>query len=65
MKTARIIYNPTSGRETFKTVLADVLIQLEKNGYIASAHATTKAGDATEAAQTACKIGFDLIIAVR
>ncbi|WP_052254592.1 diacylglycerol kinase [Salinicoccus sp. YB14-2] len=64
MKTARIIYNPTSGRETFKNGLADVLIQLEKNGYIASAHATTRAGDATEAARKACEIGFDLIIAV-
>src|SRR5699024_4924694 len=64
MKTARIIYNHTSGRETFKTALADVLIQLEINVYIPSAHATTKAGDATEAAHTACEIGFDLIIAV-
>lgn len=64
MKTARIIYNPKSGRETFKAGLADVLIQLEKNGYIASAHATTKSGDATEAARAACEIGFDLIIAV-
>lgn len=64
MKTARIIYNPTSGRETFKNELPDVLIQLERSGYIASAHATTRAGDATEAARTACELGFDLIIAV-
>lgn len=64
MKTARIIYNPTSGRETFKANLADVLIQLENNGYIASAHATTRAGDATKAAHAACETGFDLIIAV-
>ncbi|MCD2137491.1 diacylglycerol kinase [Salinicoccus halitifaciens] len=64
MKTARIIYNPTSGRETFKNELPDVLIQLERSGYIASAHATTRAGDATEAARAACDLGFDLIIAV-
>lgn len=64
MKTARIIYNPTSGRETFKSALPDVLIQLERSGYIASAHATTRAGDATEAARAACELGFDLIIAV-
>lgn len=64
MRTARIIYNPTSGRETFKNELPDVLIRLEQGGYIASAHATTRAGDATEAARTACELGFDLIIAV-
>ena len=29
-KRARIIYNPTSGKELFKRVLPDVLIKLEK-----------------------------------
>lgn len=64
MKTARIIYNPTAGREMFKQMLPDVLIHLEKNGYISSAHATQSEGDAVEAAIAACDIGFDIIIAV-
>ena len=45
-KRARIIYNPTSGKELFKRVLPDVLIKLEA-GYETSAFATEKAGDAT------------------
>lgn len=63
MKTARIIYNPTSGREIFKKSLSEVLERFEVNGYITSTHATTAAGDATRAAQKACKMKFDLIIA--
>lgn len=63
MKTARIIYNPTSGREAFKESLADVLERLEINGYIASTHATTGEGDATLAAIKACEMDFDLIVA--
>lgn len=63
MKTARIIYNPTSGREAFKESLAEVLERLEVNGYITSTHATTCVGDATQAAAKACELGFDLIVA--
>ncbi|MCG7333265.1 diacylglycerol kinase [Salinicoccus roseus] len=63
MKTARIIYNPTSGREAFKESLAEVLERLEVGGYITSTHATTCAGDATQAAAKACDLGFDLIVA--
>ena len=63
MKTARIIYNPTSGREAFKESLAEVLERLEIGGYITSTHATTCAGDATQAAAKACDLGFDLIVA--
>lgn len=63
MKTARIIYNPTSGREAFKESLAEVLERLEVGGYITSTHATTCAGDATQAAAKACNLGFDLIVA--
>lgn len=62
-KRARIIYNPTSGRELFKRALPDVLIKLEQAGYETSAHATTAAGDATTAAKTALDEQFDLIIA--
>ena len=32
-KRARIIYNPTSGKEQFKRELPDALIKLEKAGY--------------------------------
>ncbi|MFC3418586.1 diacylglycerol kinase [Salinicoccus hispanicus] len=63
MKTARIIYNPTSGREVFRESLADVLERFEVNGYITSTHATTEVGDARIAAEKACEIGFDLIVA--
>lgn len=50
MKRARIIYNPTSGRELFKKHLPEVLEKLEMAGYETSCHATTGAGDAKEAA---------------
>ena len=57
MKRARIIYNPTSGREAFKKHLPDVLEKLEIAGYEASCHATTGAGDATQAAIEAVRRG--------
>ena len=64
MKRARIIYNPTSGREIFRKHLPEVLEKLEIAGYEASCHATTCAGDATVAAKIAVERGFDVIIAV-
>lgn len=51
MKRARIIYNPTSGRELFKKNLPQVLQKFEQAGYETSCHATTCAGDATQAAE--------------
>lgn len=63
MKRARIIYNPTSGRELFKRYLADVLQKLEKAGYETSCHATSGAGDATLAARVAVERKYDLVIA--
>ncbi|WP_442597794.1 diacylglycerol kinase [Neobacillus sp. D3-1R] len=63
MKRARIIYNPTSGREIFKRHLADVLQKLEKAGYETSCHATTGAGDATSAARIAVERRYDLVVA--
>ena len=51
MKRARIIYNPTSGREAFKKHLPGVLEKFEIAGYEASCHATTCEGDAAEAAK--------------
>lgn len=64
MKRARIIYNPTSGREVFKKHLPEVLEKLEVAGYETSCHATTCEGDATLAAKNAVERGFDIIIAV-
>ncbi|MFJ7936537.1 diacylglycerol kinase [Sporosarcina sp. NPDC096371] len=63
MKRARIIYNPTSGREIFRKHLGEVLIKFEKAGYETSCHATICEGDATEAAKQAVERGFDLVIA--
>lgn len=63
MKKARIIYNPTSGREAFKKELPYVLEKLEKAGYETSAHATTEEGDAIKASKLAVERGYDIIIA--
>lgn len=63
MKRARIIYNPTSGREIFKKYLPEVLQRLESAGYETSCHATKCAGDATIAAQVAIDRRYDLVIA--
>ncbi|MFD1203547.1 MULTISPECIES: diacylglycerol kinase [Sporosarcina] len=63
MKRARIIYNPTAGREVFKKHIAEVLEKLEQAGYETSAHATTGEGDAVEAAKQAVERGFDIVIA--
>ena len=63
MKRARIIYNPTSGRELFKKHIAEVLQKLEAAGYETSCHATTGMGDATKAARQAVERKFDLVVA--
>ncbi|WP_138417874.1 diacylglycerol kinase [Aquibacillus sediminis] len=63
MKRARIIYNPTSGRELFKKELPVVLQRFEQAGYETSAHATTGVGDATEAAISAVDRKFDVVVA--
>jgi diacylglycerol kinase (ATP) len=63
MKRARLIYNPTSGREAIKKHLPEVLVKLEEAGYEASCHATTGEGDATRAARIAVERGYDIVIA--
>ncbi|WP_010651630.1 diacylglycerol kinase [Oceanobacillus massiliensis] len=63
MEKARIIYNPTSGREAIKKALPAILEKFEVAGYEASAHATTCEGDATEAAKQAVERGHDLVVA--
>ncbi|WP_077304687.1 diacylglycerol kinase [Terribacillus halophilus] len=63
MKRARIIYNPTSGKEAFRRELPDVLEIFEKAGYETSAHATTCEGDAKTAARLAVERGYELVVA--
>ncbi|MFC7322673.1 diacylglycerol kinase [Halobacillus campisalis] len=63
MQRARIIYNPTSGREIVRKVLPDILQRFEQAGYEASAHATTCEGDATKAAKIAVERKFDVVVA--
>lgn len=63
-KRARIIYNPTSGREAIRRDLVDILAIYEKAGYETSAFATTPAPDsAKNEARRAAEDGFDLIVA--
>ena len=64
MKRARIIYNPTSGRELFRRHLPEVLAKMEVAGYETSCHATTCEGDAIKAAEYAVERKFDLVVAV-
>lgn len=63
MKRARIIYNPTAGREIIRKHLAEILEKMELAGYETSCHATTAEGDAIEAAKSAVARGFDVVIA--
>lgn len=64
MKKARVIYNPTSGKELIKRSLPDILDVLEKAGYEASAFATTAAPySARNEAQRVGRAGFDLVVA--
>lgn len=63
-KRARIIYNPTAGREALRKDLVDILDIYEKAGYETSAFATTPApNSAKNEATRAAKEGFDLIVA--
>lgn len=62
LKRARIIYNPSAGREQFRSELPYVLEQLEQAGYEASAHATTGEGDATREAKLVAERKYDLLI---
>lgn len=61
---ARVIYNPTSGKELLKKNLPDILDILENAGYEASAYATTPEPDSAEKeARRAALDGFDLVVA--
>lgn len=64
MKKARVIHNPTSGKELIKKNLADILSILEECGYEASAFATTpEENSARNEAHRAARAGFDLLVA--
>ncbi|MCZ9311648.1 diacylglycerol kinase [Weissella koreensis] len=63
-KRARIIYNPTSGREAIRRDLVDILSVYEKAGYETSAFATTASPKSAEnEARRAALDGFDLLVA--
>ncbi|PRO66221.1 diacylglycerol kinase [Alkalicoccus urumqiensis] len=63
VKRARVIYNPTSGREHIKRNLPMILETLELAGYEASTHATTGEDCARKAAKEACRRQFDFVVA--
>ncbi|WP_138496413.1 diacylglycerol kinase [Paenibacillus pinistramenti] len=63
MKRARLIYNPSSGREEIRRLLPDILNRLDLAGIETSCHATTGEGDATREAAEAVYRGYDIIIA--
>lgn len=63
IKRARLIYNPSSGREEMKKRLPDILQRLEQGGIETSCHATIGEGDATIAASEAADRDYDMIIA--
>jgi diacylglycerol kinase (ATP) len=63
VKRAKLIYNPTSGREEMRRRLPEVLQKLEQGGLETSTHATTGEGDATLAAREAVIRGFDIVVA--
>lgn len=64
MKKARVIYNPSSGREEGVKYLANILDTLEEMGYETSAFATKGKGDAAREAERVTKLKFNLIVAV-
>lgn len=64
IKRARIIYNPSSGREAIKRVLPDILSVYEQAGYETSAFQTTAEPlSAQKEAARCCDEGFDLLVA--
>lgn len=64
LKRARLIYNPTSGREEMKRRLPDILQKLDEADIATTCHATTGEGDATaEVIKTLDSGAYDMIIA--
>lgn len=63
MRRARLIYNPTAGRELIEKNLSKILSRLEKAGYETSCLATGGKWHAAEEAVLAAKRKFDVVIA--
>ncbi|MHA8138111.1 diacylglycerol kinase [Lactobacillaceae bacterium Scapto_B20] len=63
-KRARIIYNPTAGREALKQKMVDILSVYEQAGYETSIFATTpEPNSAKDEAIRVAKEGFELVVA--
>ncbi|MDN6161170.1 MAG: diacylglycerol kinase [Atopostipes sp.] len=64
MKRARVIYNPSAGRELVKEDLPEILNVYEEAGYETSAFQTTPEPlSAQKEAARACEAGYDLVVA--
>lgn len=63
VKRARLIYNPTSGREEGRRRLPNILQMLDAAGIETTTRATEGKGDATINAAEAVNNGYDIIIA--
>ncbi len=61
-KRARIIFNPTSGREKMKTRLTDVIIKFNNNGYTVEVFPTQYAGHAKELARMSCVDEVNMLV---
>ncbi len=57
---ARLIYNPTSGKEILKKNLADILNVMEQAGYESSAYATTPEPFSAKNEATRCALSITL-----
>lgn len=63
-KRARIIYNPTAGRETLRQKLVDIISVYEQAGYETSIFATTaEKNSALNEAKRVSENGFELVVA--
>ncbi|RAL21471.1 diacylglycerol kinase [Thermoflavimicrobium daqui] len=63
MPRARLIYNPTAGRELIKRQLPKILDCLEQAGYETSCRATQYSWHAAKEASLAVERGYDVVIA--
>ncbi len=64
VKRARVIYNPSSGKELVKRKLPEILNVYEEAGYETSAFQTTpEALSAQKEAARCCEVGYDLVVA--
>lgn len=62
MKKARLIYNPSAGKEEVTKNLSKILDTLESLGYESSTFATKGKSDAKKEARRVSKLKFDLIV---